>query len=102
MLDFFPPCVLLTKYGITCPACGGTRCVNYFFTLRFWDSFSMHPIFFLIIVYLILLFVMANCSLFTKRLDKALKVMFTPRVVVAWTILFAIFGIIRGFVLYPF
>ncbi len=100
MLLEFPPCVLLSKYGITCPSCGGTRCVNYFFSFRLFDSFLIHPVVFLVIVYLLVILLVMNLSLFSSYCDGILKKISRPECVVIWAVVYACYGILRGFVLY--
>ena len=96
MIDYFPECYFWGKYGIECPSCGGTRCVFKFFGGDFAESFSLHPLFFLAIVYIIVLFVFMNLSLFgLKFARRAVRIMTAWQVPVIFAVGLALLGIIR-------
>lgn len=53
LIDIIPKCVVNTNFHILCPSCGGTRCVISFLNGNFYESYLYHPIFFVMIIYLI-------------------------------------------------
>ena len=55
IIYLMPKCIINEYFHILCPSCGGTRCVVNFINGNFMDSFKYHPIFFIMIVYLIIL-----------------------------------------------
>ena len=50
-----PSCYWKENYNITCPSCGGTRCIANFINGNFRDAFFYNPFLFILIVYLFLL-----------------------------------------------
>ena len=96
MIDYFPECYFWGNYGIECPSCGGTRCVFKFFGGDFAESFSLHPLFFLAIVYIIVLFVFMNLSLFgLKFARRVVNIMASWQAVVGFAVCYLVFGIFR-------
>lgn len=49
-----PKCIIKEKLGILCPACGGTRFVIELANFNFLNAFKLHPIFFILIIYLVI------------------------------------------------
>lgn len=100
MMAHMPPCVF-AQWGITCPSCGATRCVRAFFSLQFGQSFLYHPVLFLIILYLGLALLLLNLGwLLNHRLSEKISLaMFSVRAITIVAIIYAAFGIIRGFAL---
>ena len=98
LLDAGPACIF-TRWGLLCPACGGTRCVRYFFTGRFSLAFAMNPLIFILILYGIFWLFLVNLGCFArwKPAQKAASFMVRPGVVVSFAIAFALFGILRNF-----
>ncbi len=96
MIDYFPECYFLSNFGIECPSCGGTRCVFQFFGGNFGEAFLLNPLFFLAIVYIIVLFVFMNLSLFgLKFARRAVRIMTAWQVPVIFAVGLALLGIIR-------
>ena len=98
MLHMIPACPVATL-GLLCPACGGTRCVRYFFSGRFADAFGVNPFFFSLILYLAAAMVLLNVGalLDVKKADQIARGMTNWRAVIVIAVAFAIFGIVRNF-----
>ena len=98
MLRFIPDCPVMAM-GLLCPACGGTRCVRYFFSGRFVDAFMVNPFFFLLILYLGAALALLNVGVLlnAERAKKLARAMTGWKAVIAAAILFAIFGVTRNF-----
>lgn len=98
MMALIPDCPV-TRFGLLCPACGGTRCVRYFLELRWGQAFIMNPFFFALIWYvgagllLLNVGVLGNVS-WAKRISGA---MLHWRAVIVIAVLFGVFGIVRNF-----
>jgi len=45
-------CFIERNFGILCPSCGGTRMAIYILTGQLLKAFIMHPIFFVVTIYL--------------------------------------------------
>ena len=92
-----PGCLLLTKKGIPCPACGGTRCVYSLFKGSFYSSFKFNPYFFLLIIYLLILFIVFNIRYLTdiNFFKKIHKVMCDYRVIIGWALICPVFWVLR-------
>jgi len=98
MIDSLSGC-FLQKYGLLCPACGGTRCVMYFTRAEFLKAFRMNPYLFLTVPILIFMIVLLNLvSLSGGRFGKiGLKKMCRPENLIVWAVGFAAFGVLRNF-----
>ena len=97
MIDYFPECFFVRNFGVECPSCGGTRCVFQFFSGNFVESFSLNPLFFLSIIYILLLFVFLNLSLLKLNFAyRAVKIMASWKAVIGFSIGSLVFGIIRA------
>jgi hypothetical protein len=97
MLSAIPDCPVM-QFGFLCPACGGTRCVRYFFSGQFAQAFTMNPFVFVLIWYLCAALVLLNIGVLLK-LPKAEKIairMTDWRAVIVAAVLFAVFGIVRN------
>ncbi len=98
MIDTFPDCFFVRNFGIQCPSCGGTRCVFQFFSGNFAESLSLNPLYFFTIIYVILLFVFLNLSLFKLNFARrAVKIMATWQAVVVFAVCYLILGTVRFF-----
>ena len=98
MIDAFPDCYYLRTFGVLCPSCGGTRCVFQFFGGNFSEAFSLNPLYFLCIIYVILLFVFLNLSLFRLNFARrAVKLMASWQAVVVFAVGYLMLGIFRFF-----
>ena len=98
MVAAIPDCPV-TKLGLLCPACGGTRCVRYFFSGRFADAFWVNPFFLLLILYLGAALVLLNVGVLLKveRSEKIARAMISWQTVIVLAVLFAVFGVVRNF-----
>ena len=98
MFAAIPDCPV-TKLGLLCPACGGTRCVRYFFSGRFADAFWVNPFFLLLILYLGAALVLLNVGVLLKveRSEKIARAMISWQTVIVLAVLFAVFGVVRKF-----
>ena len=98
MLHVIPACPV-AMLGLLCPACGGTRCVRYFFSGRFADAFVVNPFFFLLILYLAMALALLNVGVLlnVKKADQIARRMTDWRAVIVIAALLAIFGIVRNF-----
>lgn len=54
IIKLIPPCAVRSCFGIICPTCGVTRCINNILSLRFDLAFKYHPVFFLGVCYFII------------------------------------------------
>lgn len=81
--------------GVPCPSCGGTRCFRYFFTGRFIDAFLVHPIFFLIIVHILVLVVVLNVYFFKDKAKPVVDFFANYKVIIFWVLVFAAYGLAR-------
>ncbi len=98
MIDAFPDCYFVRTFGIQCPSCGGTRCVFQFFSGNFAESLSLNPLYFFAIIYVILLFVFLNLSLFRLNFARrAVKIMASWQAVVVFAVCYLILGTVRFF-----
>lgn len=97
MLSHLPDC-FVTRLGLQCPACGGTRCIRYFFQGRIKDSFLLNPYLFLSALFWGLLVILLNTGylLNHRPSQQLLKKLATPTTVILWAIGFIAFGILRN------
>ena len=99
MINHFPGCIYYSKFGVKCGSCGGTRCVYYFFGGDFLKAWEMNPLFFCAIIYIIVLFLMLNISLFKIPLaNKAVKIMSSWQAAVIFGVCYFVFSMLRMFV----
>lgn len=42
---FYPPCLIRTFTGLSCPGCGSTRALHALLHLRFAEAFAFNPLF---------------------------------------------------------
>lgn len=99
MIALIPDCPV-TKYGLLCPACGGTRCVRYFFSGQWGAAFRINPFFFILIWYLAVAWMMLNVGILLNIpiAKKVAGTMLHWRTVIIAAVLFAVFGIVRNIV----
>lgn len=98
MLEYIPDCPF-TKLGWLCPACGGTRCVRYFFSGELGAAFAMNPFFFVLIWYLGAALALLNIGVLLKKTtaEKIALRMTDWRAVIVAVVVFAVFGMARNF-----
>ena len=99
MFRWLPDC-MATRFGLQCPACGGTRCVRYFFSGQLVQSFRANPFYFVLILYLAVALILLNVGVLLELPgpEKVARGMTDWRVVIVGAILFVLFGVIRNFV----
>ena len=93
-----PACFFLSR-GIIGPACGGTRCVNSFFSLDFPSAFGYNQFIFFMIIYLAVVVAVLNFEAFTDKqfFVRVRKALTASKTIIALAVLFALFGIFRNF-----
>ena len=95
-----PTCFFLQR-GYLCHACGGTRCVYYFFSGRFDIAFSYNPFVFLLILYVFCAIIFLNLMCLTDKEfpKRAFLAMVDPKTVIAIVVSFVLFGLVRHLIL---
>ncbi len=98
MIKYIPPCVFMEK-GILCPACGGTRCIQSFFSGNISAAFSYNAYFTVVIFYAMVLLFLINlyCLFDFKRLKIVIRIISGKEAIVALAVGFLFFGVIRTF-----
>lgn len=98
MIRWLPDCIFASM-GITCPACGATRCVREFFSGNFSVAFGLHPFIFCLIWYLAAALVVLNIGfvLGQKHCQSIAKILLGYKAIIALAIVYAVFGLIRMF-----
>ena len=87
-----PNCIIREKTGLLCPACFGTTFAIEMTNFNFTKAFQIHPVFFLLILYLILLdIVYAINVLFNKNIN-----IFKWWHIIIWLTLLIIYTILRN------
>ena len=99
MVKYLPSCIY-AKMGIICPSCGGTSCVYNFACGNFSKAFTLHPIIFLTILYIIAAMMLLNITCFfnSKATENIFKKMVCPAATITYVIIFVTFGILRNFI----
>ena len=92
MIRFVPGCIFYKKFGLLCPACGGTRFMISLLHLKFAQAFYIHPVFFLLMMYLVIL----NISYIINTIFNKKIYLFRWWHIVFWGILLLIFTIFRN------
>ena len=92
IINLIPKCIFYENLHVFCPACGGTRMVEYAFQFKFLEAFKMHPMFFMFGIYLgILNLVYIINVIWNKKI-----VVFKWWHIVIWTIFVVIYTICRN------
>ena len=87
-----PSCIIKDNTGFLCPACFGTTFAIEMANFNFIKAFKIHPVFFILIVYLALLDIIYIINvLFNKRIN-----IFKWWHVIIWIILLIIYTILRN------
>ena len=96
MIDYLPDCIFARR-GITCPACGATRCVRELFSGNWGQAFELHPFLFCLSFYLTAALLLLNIGYLVpqKHCQKAGSAMISPKAIILLSILYALFGIAR-------
>jgi len=92
MVKLIPGCIFYKKLGILCPACGGTRFMISLLKFDLINAFYIHPIFFLLAMYLTIL----NISYIINTIFNKKIYLFRWWHIVFWGILLLIFTIFRN------
>lgn len=92
IVEKVPKCIIKEKFNILCPACSGTSFAIEMANFRFIKAFFIHPIFFILVVYLI---TMDIIYFFNVLFNKNIKI-FRWWHVLIWGILLIIYTILRN------
>ena len=89
-------------FGLTCPSCGGTRCVYNFFKGNFTEAFGYNQFLFVLIIYVLILVVFLNLRYVfgLEFAKKPIKYMVHPTAVIIIAISFVAFGVIRNVLMF--
>jgi hypothetical protein len=93
---------LMKLFGLTCPSCGGTRCVYNFFKGNFTEAFGYNQFVFVMIFYALALVVLLNLQyVFGLNFPKKpIKYMVHPITLIVIVALYVTFGIVRNVILF--
>lgn len=102
MIDYLPDCIF-ARMGLTCPACGATRCVRALFSGHWAQAFALHPFLFCLIFYLAAALLLLNLGYLIPQTHcrKAGSAMISGKTVIMLSILYALFGIARMLIMLP-
>ena len=92
IVKLIPGCIFYKKLGILCPACGGTRFMISLLKFDLIKAFYIHPIFFLLVMYLTIL----NISYIINTIFNKKIYLFRWWHIVFWGVLLLIFTIFRN------
>ena len=92
IVKLIPGCIFYKKLGILCPACGGTRFMISLLKFDLINAFYIHPIFFLLAMYLTIL----NISYIINTIFNKKIYLFRWWHIVFWGVLLLIFTIFRN------
>lgn len=87
-----PKCLFKEKFGILCPSCNGTSFAIEMANFNFIKAFNIHPIFFILLIYLILLDAIYMTNVLFKKNINIFKWWHS----IIWIILLIIYTIIRN------
>ncbi len=102
MINTLPDCPFRTYYSVLCPSCGATRAVFNLFSGNFLTAFRFNQYFFILAFYLIIAFLFMNLA-FVFNLKNAKRIFFkiiNYKVIIALTVLWVLFGIVRNIILF--
>lgn len=90
-------CMIQKHWGILCPGCGGTRCIEAIANGAFYEAFLYHPLFFLKAFYLLVVNAIFVMNIFRK---KPLATWLYPKTKfwIGFIIILLIFAIIRNLI----
>lgn len=102
MIRYLPDCIF-ARVGITCPACGATRCVRALFSGHLGQAFLLHPFLFCLCFYLAAAWGLLNVGYLMpqRRLQSVGRAMISGKAVIVLCILYALFGILRMLLTLP-
>ncbi len=99
MIKHIPPCVFLER-GILCPSCGGTRCIQSFFSGDISEAFYYNAYFAAMIFYVAAVLILINlyCLFDIKKMRKIIRVTAGKETIITLAVGFIIFGIVRAII----
>lgn len=102
MIRYLPDCIF-ARVGITCPACGATRCVRALFSGHLGQAFLLHPFLFCLCFYLAAAWGLLNVGYLIpqNRCQSVGRAMVGGKAVIALCALYALFGIVRMLLTLP-
>ena len=100
MIRYWPDCPF-ARGGITCPSCGATRCVRELFSGHWAEAFRLHPFLFCLSFYLAGALVLLNVGYLIPQpqCQKVGKALISGKAIIILSILYALFGVVRMFLL---
>jgi len=95
IIKYIPTCFVNKKFGILCPSCGGTRCVVNLILGNIKESFLYHPVFFIMIIYLVIVNIL---YIVNSVREKEIATYLYPKMKfwITFLIILAIYTIIRN------
>ena len=95
------PCFYL-QFGLQCPACGGTRCLNYLTAGKVFYAFQLNPYVFCTVILSVGILSLMNIAVLSKKGQgrELLNRIWKPKWLIAWAVGFAVFGILRNIPLF--
>jgi hypothetical protein len=89
---------IFTRWGLLCPSCGGTRCVEAFFTGRFFLAWDLNPFVTGLLVGGILWLALMNLDAFARQrwAGRLAMAVIRPATVIVLAVGFCLFGIGRN------
>lgn len=97
LMQYTPSCLFYKATNLQCPSCGGTRCVENILKGNFKEAFLFHPIFFIVIFYLMLCNIVYLINLNKK---KEILTWIYPKYwyAIIFAVILVIYGILRNLV----
>lgn len=97
MMEAVPTCPVAVA-GYRCAACGSTRCVLALSRLDLATAFSVHPLLCILLCHGFVALLSLNLGFLANRplFRRAFRGLTDYRVVIAWAVAYALFGILRN------
>ena len=97
LMQYTPSCLFYEATNLHCPSCGGTRCVENILKGNFKEAFLFHPIFFIVIFYILLCNIVYLINLNKK---KEILTWIYPKYwyAIIFAVILVIYGILRNLV----
>ena len=97
LMQYTPSCLFYEATNLQGPSCGGTRCVENILKGNFKEAFLFHPIFFIVIFYLMLCNIVYLINLNKK---KEILTWIYPKYwyAIIFAVILVIYGILRNLV----
>lgn len=93
-IQFVPKCIFKEIFGIICPACNGTTFAIELSKFNFANAFKVHPVFFILVIYLGLLNIIYIINVLLKRNIKIFRLWH----LIIWITLLLIYTILRNII----